>query len=93
MSVNLASDVIKIMDILDNTLFSGSREKKGRRAAAANAANAAAPQENSNSSAGASSPAAGLFGGAVAAEEELTIANDSGAMKIDNGDGMDTPPR
>jgi len=89
--MNLATDIIKVMDILDNTLFSASREKKGRRAAAANAA---AQQESSNSSAGGSSPGAGLFGGgATAAEEELTIANDYSAGKVDNGDGMDTPPR
>ena len=91
MSINLVSDLIKTMDILDNTLFSGSREKKGRRAAAANAA---AQQEESSGGAGVSATPAGLFGAAVAtAEEELTIANDSAALKIDNGDGMDTPPR
>jgi len=91
MSINLVSDLIKTMDILDNTLFSGSREKKGRRAAAANAA---AQQEESSGGAGVSASPAGLFGAAVAtAEEELTIANDSAALKIDNGDGMDTPPR
>jgi len=89
--MNYASDVKKVMDILDNALFSGSREKKGRRAAAA--ANAAAQQENPNSSAGGSFPVAGIGGGAPGAEEELTIASDSASSKVDNGDGMDTPPR
>jgi len=82
------------MDILDTSfLGGGNREKKGRRAAAAASA-AAAQQESSSSSAG-----GGLFGGvtggggSATAEEELTITNDSGAAKVDNGDGMDTPPR
>ena len=106
--MNFAHDIIKAMDILDNSFLSGTREKKGRRAAAAAnaAAAAAAPNaqaEISDSNVDGASAGIGLLGpgGPVGGaffsgttEEELTIATVTGAGKIDNGgDGMDTPPR
>jgi len=100
--MNFASDLLKTMDILDNSLL-GKREKKGRRANQPDKIDKGAIDDilgetsDGGRTGGATGVAGGSHGGNVGGlfgglgtEEDLTIA-DSG--NIDNGDGMDSPPR
>jgi len=85
--MNFATDVLKVMDILDGSfLGGGGGAKKGRRAGQQQQQQPPQPESGASG---------GLFsgGGVGGPEEELTIGNDSGAALTNNEDGVDAPIR
>ena len=85
--MNFATDVLKVMDILDGSfLGGGGGAKKGRRAGQQQQQQPPQPESGASG---------GLFsgGGVGGPEEELTIGNDSGAAQTNNEDGVDAPIR